>query len=303
LAAEPVTGRDPGGVDPVAAARARLACQVAARKVEIDAYAAEVAAATAEGRRLPHGRRVVDPFGGKQVKKALAALERALERALLKTAQTSTNSKKDSKVRRNVTDPDSRILPTRQGWIQGFNAQFGVSGDHLILALMLTNNPTDVGELNAMIERLEQAATLINQQRVTPEEPGTALADAGYFSEDNLPPDPAQGEPPPMFDRLIATGKSRHLQHDAATNPASGPPPADATPTEKMRHRLRTPEGAALYKKRAATVEPVNAHIKDRIGLRRFTMRGLPRCLGELTLAATAHNLRRLFTTTQPALS
>ena len=65
-----------------------------------------------------------------------------------------------------------------------------------------------------------------------------------------------------------------------------------------MRHRLRTPEGAQLYKKRAATVETVNAHLKDRIGLRRFSMRGLDACRGELTLAALVHNLRRLFTIT-----
>ncbi|MFC3515739.1 transposase, partial [Amycolatopsis halotolerans] len=158
------------------------------------------------------------------------------------------------------------------------------------------NNPTDTAELAPMITRAEQAAVVINQERAEPETTGTVLADAGYCSEDNLTP----AEGPQVFDRLIATGKSRDLQRDATTNPASGPPPQDATAAESMRHRLRTPAGAALYKKRGATVEPVNGHLKDRNRLRQFSMRGLTHCLGELTLTATAHNLHRLFTTTQP---
>lgn len=307
IADEPVPGRIPGALDPVAAAEARLARELAVRQAEIDAYNAEVIAARVEGRRLPVGRRVTDPFGGKRVKKALAALEQAREqareRARAKTvlhSQAGATGKtgKDKAPRRNVTDPDSRILPTRGGWIQGYNAQLAVSADWLILALLLTNNPADVGELDTMIERAEQAAVVINQNRATPEEPGTALADAGYFSENNLPADPAADQPPPVFDRLIATGKSRRIQHEAVTHPASGPPPEDASPAEKMRHRLRTPEGAALYKKRGATVETVNGHLKDRIGLRRFSMRGQDACQGELNLAAAVHNLRRMFTTT-----
>jgi transposase len=302
LEAGPVSGRDPGALDPVVAAKARLARELAVRQGEIDAYAAAVAAATAQGRRLPVGRRIVDPFGGKRVKKALAAWERALRKA---TATTKTGGKngKDAVVRRNVTDPDSRIMPTRKGWIQGYNAQLAVSADYLILALMLTNNPADVGELKAMLALVGQATGVINRERAVPETPGTALADAGYFSEDNLTPNLTPDTTPdddtePVFDLLIAPGKSRDLQREAATNPASGPPPEDATPIEKMRHRLRNPDDAALYKKRGATVEPVNGHIKDRNRLRQFSMRGLTACLGELNLTATAHNLHRLFTTT-----
>jgi transposase len=298
LEAGPVSGRDPGALDPVVAAKARLARELALRQGEIDAYAAEVAAATAQGRRRPAGRRIVDPFGGKRVKKALAAWEQALRKAATTTTTTDSKNGKDAAVvRRNVTDPDSRIMPTRKGWIQAYNAQLAVSADYLILALMLTNNPADVGELKAMLALVGQATRVINAERAVPEKPGAALADAGYFSEDNLTPDPGT-DVDPVFDLLIAPGKSRDLQREAATNPASGPPPEDATPTEKMRHRLRTPDDAALYKKRGATVEPVNGHLKDRNRLRQFSMRGLPACLGELNLTATAHNLHRLFTTT-----
>ncbi|WP_030470291.1 transposase [Lentzea aerocolonigenes] len=283
----PVTGRDPAGVDPVAAAKARLARELAVRQAEIDAYAAEVAAAIASGRRRPSGRRVADPFGGKAVRKALAALERALARAVSAT-QNGKNGKNGKVAQRNLTDPDSRILPTRKGWVQGYNAQFAVSADWLVLALTLTSSPADTGELTPMMQCTVTAAELINGERDAPEQLGTVLADAGYCSEDNLT---AEGP-----DRLIATGKAHQLAQQATQDPTSGPPPEHATPIEAMRHRLRTPEGAALYKKRGATVETVNAHIKDRIGLRTFSMRGMTACLGELNLVAAVHNLRRLFT-------
>ncbi|WP_232661057.1 transposase, partial [Pseudonocardia sp. TRM90224] len=120
---------------------------------------------------------------------------------------------------------------------------------------------------------------------------GVVLADAGYCSVENLTA--------PGPDRLIATGKAHQVAAQARTDPASGPPPGEAGPIEAMRHRLRTPEGAALYRQRGATVEPVNGHLKDRIGLRTFSMRGLKNCLGELNLAAAVHNLRR-WHTTQP---
>jgi len=301
LASEPVPGRCPAGVDPVAAARARLVRELAGRRAQVDAYAARLAAATAEGRRRG-GRPVLDPLGGKRVKTALAALERALAKAATTNAAAagkdgSAGRSKDGKVRaqRNLTDPDSRILPTRSGWVQGYNAQLAVSADHLILALTLTNSPNDCGQLLPMLDRVGRAAELINTERAAaraePEKLGTALADAGYCTEENLTA--------PGPDRLIATGKGHCVVAEARTSPTTGPSPADATPIEAMHHRLRTPEGAALYKKRAATVETVNGHLKDRIGLRRFSLRGLDNCRGELTLAALVHNLRRLFTITR----
>lgn len=287
LAQGPVTGRDPAGVDPVAAAKARLARELAVRQAQIDAYAAEVAAAMTAGRRLPAGRRVTDPFGGKAVRKALAALQRALAKA---TAAQTGPTGRATLAQRNLTDPDSRILSTRKGWIQGYNAQLAVSADWLILALMLTSSSADTSELRPMLHHTTKATELINGARDEPEELGTVLADAGYCSAENLT---CEGP-----DRLIATGKTHQLAQDARSDPASGPPPEDVTPIEAMRHRLRTPEGTALYKKRGATVETVNGHLKDRIGLRTFSMRGMTACLGELNLAAAVHNLRRLFTTT-----
>ncbi|HEY6310979.1 MAG TPA: transposase [Streptosporangiaceae bacterium] len=114
--------------------------------------------------------------------------------------------------------------------------------------------------------------------------PGVIVFDAGYCSGANLT---AGGS----ADRLIATGNRLTMGKAAAQNPASGPPPEDATATEAMDHRLRTPEGRAAYKRRAPDIEGVHASIEDVIGLRRFSMRGLALATGEFLLAGLCHNL------------
>jgi hypothetical protein len=113
---------------------------------------------------------------------------------------------------------------------------------------------------------------------------GVLVEDAGYCSEANLT---AEGS----VDRLIATGNRASMGKAAAQNPAAGPPPEDATATQKMDHRLRTPQGRAAYKRRAPDIEGVHASIEDVIGLRRFSLRGLTLVTGEFLLAGLCHNL------------
>ncbi len=113
---------------------------------------------------------------------------------------------------------------------------------------------------------------------------GTVLADAGYASDANL------AEPGP--DRLIALGKSRDQARAARTTPATGAPPPDATPRHVMDQRLRTAEGAQLYKRRGATVEPGIGNLKKIID--RFSRRGLTAATSELNLAATAFNILKI---------
>ncbi|MBG0831101.1 transposase [Planomonospora sp. ID67723] len=109
---------------------------------------------------------------------------------------------------------------------------------------------------------------------------GTLLFDAGYWTQDNLTV--------PGPDRLIAPGKN-------AARPQPGQdhdrPPQNADPATLMIHRLATEEGAALYRRRGATVEPVNAHLKDRTALRRFARRGLAACQAELIFAELVLNI------------
>jgi transposase len=191
---------------------------------------------------------------------------------------------------RNSTDPDSRLMPTRKGFIQGYNAQLAGSQDHFIIAADLVQDTGDVAQLQPMLANTAQTADTLRPHRPDPDNHhanlGIALADNGYHSHANLTT--------PGPDRLIATGKTHHLHTAATTHPTTGPPPEHATATERMHHRLRTPEGAALYRKRGATIEPINGTLKDRGNFRQLLLRGLHACHAELHLAATAHNLRRL---------
>ena len=218
------------------------------------------------------------------VRQVAARLARA-EANLTRAGQAAGSS---GDVKRNLTDPDSRIMPTRHGWVQGYNCQLVVSSDYLILAADLHNHPIDYHSYPPMIDQAGQAARAIRRATGRRTRIGTVLADAGYASTTNLT---AAGP-----DRLIALG-TRHQQHTAArTNPAHDDPPPAATARQRMAHRLRTPTGAARYKRRAALVEPVHAHLKDRRGLRRFSRRGITAARSEYRFAAAVTNLLRLHT-------
>jgi transposase len=214
-----------------------------------------------------------------------------------------TQRKLDKALRANTTDPDSRLMTDADGGsIQGYNAQIAVSGDHLILATQLTQDANDVTAFEPMMDAAVAAAERVRAVQPPPEADeerptgiAAIVADAGYLSGHNLT---VEGP-----DRLIALGKNRELHRDAREHPASGPPPEDATPIEQMRHRLRTPEGVKTYKRRGATVEPINAHLKDQVGLRRFSRRGLKAAASELHLAAAVVNLLKLQSRMTPATS
>lgn len=194
----------------------------------------------------------------------------------------------------NSTDPTSRIMRTRRGWIQGYNNQTAVSSDGIILAVRTSNEAVDTEQFVPVMEAAVQAAALIGAAAGQPDrEIGIVLADAGYFSHDNL-----QAEGP---DRLIAAGKKHNITGDAADGQPRPDDPRRPT-CHVMVERLRQPEAAALYRQRAAIVEPVNGHLKDRRGLRRFSRRGLDAAAAEFTFAAWVTNLMKLHTT-QSALA
>lgn len=190
-------------------------------------------------------------------------------------------------------------MPTRKGWIQGYNAQLAVTDDHLILAAAITQDTVDTDQAQPMTAAALAAAALVETHRPAPAGGGDPhphhgidllLFDAGYLTNDNLTA--------PGPDRLIALGKHRDQARDQATNPTSGPPPDNATVIDQMSHRLHTPEGHQAYKRRAATVETVIGHVKDLIGLRTFSRRGLQAVTSELHLAAATLNLLKLHRTT-----
>jgi hypothetical protein len=189
--------------------------------------------------------------------------------------------------KRNITDPQSRLMPLRGGgWVQGFNCQAVTSSDGLIIATSVGNNPNDATTFTTMLDKAVAAAAVIATHRPdlgVDTTIGVLLADAGYLSTDNLTA--------PGPDRLIALGKTRAMLAAAREHPTQGPPPPDATPLEAMAHRLRTPQGHALYKQRSHIAETPFGHAKHNLGFRRFTSRGKTRATAEFAFHALVHNL------------
>ena len=274
--AEAAEGRRMPGPKPKEphAALARAEAELAAAVVRADARAGQRAAleagAAAEGRKLRGPR----PGPDRGMARAQAAVDAA--RAAVDNAEPVVTQA-------NVTDPQSRIMKTATGWVQGYNAQAAVNENQIVVACTVTQDHNDVGQYQPMV-----AATLANLAAAGIGEPiGHVLADAGYWSDTNATTTgPA---------RLIATLKD-HKQRRAARDlgTTTGDPPEAATPLEAMEHRLRTEEGAALYATRGHTVEPVFS-VKENHGYRRFRRRGLNAATSEWALIATSHNLGKLF--------
>jgi transposase len=189
----------------------------------------------------------------------------------------------------NLTDPDSRLLKTRSGWVQGYNCQTAISADEFILTARATQDANDSEQFVPTVAAVTAIAARLAEHTGRDDlTVGTMLGDAGYDSDANLA---AEGP-----DRLIADAKQNAITRRAAAEPATGDPPEAASPREAMNHRLRTGNGHTLYRRRSAMIEPSNAWIKDGRGLRRFSRRGLAAVQAELSLACAVVNLLKLAT-------
>jgi transposase len=268
-------GRPPADLE-LELAETALADELARAAEQSRRRAEQEAAAAAKGHKMP-GTKPGDPADGRKVRRARQRVADASDRA---DTEHGAADAPDEDQRVNVTDPDSRIMSTPKGWVQGYNAQAAVNEDGIVLAAEVTRDGNDVGQCEPMM-----AHTQDNLDAAGIVEPvGTMLFDAGYLSEDNL----AAAGP----DRLIATGKAHKLRR---SQPTEGSPPDDAGPIAAMKHRLRTPEGSALYSKRQHTVEPVFGDIKHLRGFRQFSRRGLVAVDAEWKLQTAAHNILKMF--------
>jgi hypothetical protein len=183
----------------------------------------------------------------------------------------------------NVTDLDSRLVHTRKGSLQGYNAQAVTTCEQVIVAGELTQDANDLQQLQPMLQAT--AATLAAAGIA--ERPGTLLADSGYWTIANLT------EIPDAPELLIPP--ARHGRQ--------GKPRKDGKPSESrsdglratMTAKLASDHGKARYAKRKETVEPVFGQIKDVRGARRFMRRGLDACKAEWKLLCGTHNLLKLW--------
>jgi len=183
----------------------------------------------------------------------------------------------DPKAQRNFTDPESKLLKTQDGYVQGYNAQAAVdASSQVIVAEMVTREQNDGGALVPMLERIKQ-----NTGRQTRE----LSADTGYCSEDNL-----RALSRRRIRGYVATGRLRH--GSSTPSPQLGRTPG--TRTHAMRLRLRRGGFRSRYRLRKQVVEPVFGQVKSAMGFRSFLLRGLKQVSEEWRLICTAHNLRKL---------
>jgi transposase len=183
----------------------------------------------------------------------------------------------------NFTDPDSRIMKnsSNDGFDQHYNAQTAVDQDRLfIVAHTVSNHPVDTAEALPTVDAIPAVLG----------RPGAAALDRNYFSPTNI-----QGLEGRGIDPYIATGREPHHRNWReffAAHPE--PPAAEASPIVQMAYKLRTAIGQAIYRLRKCTVEPVIGIIKEVLGFRQFSLRGLRAAAGEWGLVCLAWNLKRL---------
>jgi len=282
----------------------RRAAKIRQAKAELEAeaqalaQARRAAAAAAEQQREAEGRRK----GGRKA--------------------AAPSPEPDAKAQRNFTDPESRIMKSKDGFVQAYNAQAAVDATcQVIVAHDVTQSGSDSASLLPMVDAVEA-----NLGR----KPAEASADAGYCSELNLAgleerkidayvatgrardaarggdADAASGEPPasaPQAEPAPASPATASPQDCAASAPEpSAIPPAAAAPTQDkptrvaaMRAKLKAGGRTGPYRLRKQLPEPVFGQIKQARGFRQFLMRGVETVRNEWALVCTAHNLLKLF--------
>jgi len=183
----------------------------------------------------------------------------------------------EPKAQRNFTDPDSRILKTKDGYIQGYNAQAAVDAqEQIIVAHTLSNNGNDQAQLAPLLD-----ATKANLGR----NPDEVSADAGYCSAANLRTLIRR-----RIKGYIATGRQKHGTKSATGKRSVKP----GSLLARMNIRLKRGGHRSRYRLRKQVVEPVFGQIKQARGFRQFLLRGIDKVKAEWAMICTAHNLRKL---------
>lgn len=236
-------------------------------KAELEAEAKAAAEAEMEARAAAEERRQAE--GGK--KPGPSAPLRAGKPV------AAPNTEPDGKAQRNFSDPASRILKTRDGFIQGYNGQAAVDGAHqIIVAQTLTNSSSDQAQLAPLLDGIRA-----NLHR----NPDEVSADAGYCSAANLRTIGRR-----RIEGYVATGRQKHGTRSATTKKPAKP----GSLVARMSTKLKRAGYRSRYRLRKQIVEPVFGQIKQARGFRQFLLRGIEKVTAEWALICTAHNLNKL---------
>jgi transposase len=191
--------------------------------------------------------------------------------------QAPEPAKPEPKAQRNFTDPQSRIMKTKDGFIQGYNAQAAVdAASQVIVAHDLVTSGSDAGQLLPMVDAVEAMAGA---------RPKEVSADAGYCSEANL-----AGLEERDIRGYIATGRQKHGTTSATGNRAK----RHGSRVAAMATRLKRGARRSRYRLRKQVVEPVFGQIKQARGFRQFLLRGHAKVQAEWAFLCAVHNLLKL---------
>lgn len=245
---------------------------------------------TREG-RLKAIRRALDEIAEpeeqirKEHEEKLAA-RKAMEAKTGRPARGAKPKLKENKIQRlraNLTDPESRPIKSRKGWVQGYNGQVMVDcSSQVIVAQQLRQEAVDYRLLEAMLRACEEQAGA---------RPQVCIADGGYWSEANAALEDERTE------LYIAVGSSRAIEEREYWTKERRKAVKQGPHAVRMRQKLATPEGRAIYKLRSKTAEPVFGQMHGR-GLNRFLLRGVRNVATEWALWCIGHNLLKLWRST-----
>ncbi len=230
---------------------------------------------------------LADPQSRRErLKAAKARLE--AEKAEEPEEDSLDSEPRGNKEKANVTDPDSRIMKTRKGWIQGYNCQAVTDENQFIVAAEVTQHCNDSQQLELMLEQVSENLKSAGIEQ----SPDTASTDAGYWRE-GLDIKKIEKEGPEL---IISPSKDwKQRKRDREKPPPRGRIPKGLTQRELMERKLRTKRGKHIYSKRGQTVEAVFGHNKEVLGFCRFLLRGLNRVRGEWMLQCSVLNLLKIF--------
>jgi transposase len=186
----------------------------------------------------------------------------------------------DPKAQKNFTDPESRIMKTKDGFIQGYNAQAAVDATaQVIVAHGLDASQSDHHQLAPIADAIEA-----NFGR----KPAQLSADAGYCSDANLAALKERA-----IDAYIAPGRAKH----ASAGEGGGARIA------AMREKIKAGGHDSPYRLRKQLPEPVFGQIKQARGFRQFLLRGVEKAASEWGLVCLAHNVLKLAQGRTPSLA
>jgi DDE family transposase len=196
------------------------------------------------------------------------------------------SSEPDPKAQKNFTDPESRIMKSKEGFVQAFNAQAAVDAEaQIIVAQAVTQDANDKRQLAPMTDAIE---TNLGRK------PAQLSADSGYCSDANIEALETRG-----IDGYIAPGRAKDaaagMAEATTVAPAASPEPASApTRVEAMREKIKAGGHDSPYRLRKQLPEPVFGQIKQARGFRQFLLRGVEKVRAEWSIVCTVHNILKL---------